>query len=170
MKRLIKKASHNYDCRDEALLYIDGEILIGNNHPELIQFYLDDHTDLQNELINEYKELNGNDIPDDRIAWETAMQFSEYERAEANFKSIDDIGLAFGHIVYDEINNDNDEEYDQVIYLETSSMSNVNIQEVITAIQDYYGYEIPIFDDDTYDQYGGFADKYERIAKNKNYK
>lgn len=164
MKRLIRKAYHSYDSRDEALLYIDGKIMIGNNHPEMINEYLSDHEDIHNKLIEEYKNTNGDDLPESEIAWETVMQFSEYERAEANFKSIDDIGLAFGHIVYEEVNNETDEEYDIAVYLETMSMTNVSKDEVVSAIKEYFSSdEVKIFNDDSYELDGGRANDYEKI-------
>lgn len=164
MKRLIRKAYHSYNTRDEALLYIDGQITIGNNHPEMINEYLSDHTDVHNKLIEEYKNTNGADIPESEIAWETVIQISEHERAEANFKSIDDIGLVFGHIVYDEVNNETDEEYDIAIYLETVSMTNVSKDEVVSAIKKCFSpMEVKIFNDNSYELEGGRANDYEEI-------
>ena len=164
MKRLIRKSTHNYDTRDEALLYIDGNIMIGNNHPDMINEYLKEyHSGVLDNIVDEFQETNQN-INGEEADWESVMQFSEYERSNGNIKSIDNIGLAFGHIVYDEVNNETDEEYDQAVYLETNSITNVTLDEVVTAIKSELG-DIPIFDDDSYSSLGGFADRYVKISK-----
>lgn len=162
MKRLIRQSIHNIGNRDKALLYIDGNIIIGDNHPTMISDYLSNYNkNALNKLIEEYKQ-NGGD--EDNEYWGALMQFSEYERNDGNIVSISDLGLAFGHIVYDEVNNNNDEEYDKVVYLETESITNATLGEVVDVIKSQLG-DIPIYDDDSYEELSAFCDNYIQIAK-----
>lgn len=178
MKRLIKKlsnkvnASHSISSRDEALLYINGEILVGYNHPALLREYLANEQNKLNEIIDKYIEYNYFDqekadelrekAKNGGIDWAILEPFCEYDRPNTNLEQLTNEKLAFAHIVYDEVNNDTDEEYSVAIYLETNSLVNVTKEEVINDLKNEYP-DAHIFDDDSYDG-KGTAEKYEKIA------
>lgn len=167
IKRLIKKSKHGLYNRDLAFCYIDGEIFTGRIHPDIIQEYLLKRKEIGKRVLNDYfkkhpnkyNEEEKNSIFDyfekyDYIPSEITMQYSEYNRYGGIYISIDDLPLAFGHIVYN----------DKAIYVENDSLQNIEMDIVVQCIKDKYP-EYNVYNDDSYNQIGGSPGNYEKVAK-----
>lgn len=160
MKRLIQ-GKHGLMSRDSALIYIDGTILEGHNHPLMIKNYLNDRRDYGRDIIKKYCENKGfseEDIEECvRFFDETgdlppkiSRDFTEWSRGNNEIKKMSDLALAFGHILHG----------DKEVFLESSSLVNVDLHTVTLAIKSKYP-DYDVYDDDNQGEDG----KYKKIAK-----
>lgn len=142
-------AEHGINTREYAIVYIDGDVLIGENHPRLIQEWLEKHTNMEKIItdfcrqqgdskedieyaINEYVQT-GN-IPEDLFEY-----LGEYNRQKVN---LNNIPYAFAHMTR---SLDGKE-----IFIDTEFLSNVDLDTVVSAISNKYP-DIPIFSDNNND-------------------
>lgn len=171
MKRLIKKNIHDIENRDLAFVYLDGKIEVGKNHPEIVDKMINLSSEKNRNAIIEYMKLKGinqqiinsflesmrlnDEFPDEyiqEIPMEVWTGISKYDGNGS--RAFDKIPLAFGHIV----------KKDKALYLETNSLFNVTLNEVINELQKHYP-EYEIYDDDSYKNKGGNPENYIKLSK-----
>ena len=104
-KKIYRLAYHDYENRDEAALYINGKIYLGDTHSDCIEDYLDE---------NESNDFDPDDI-NDRLAPGVTID---------DLQNDNNLPLAFAHI--DVENN--------AIFIETNTC-NVNISTVANAFK-----------------------------------
>lgn len=128
MKRLIKKSKHNVFNRDEALLYIDGQVLTGHNHLELISDYFCKSKDSAIKFIDEHSENNEqkNEYLDfynkyKMLSPDLLNKYGEWSR-----ERMDNTPVAFGHIENDDI------------YLDTNAIFNTDLSTVVDKLNNEY--------------------------------
>lgn len=153
-------AKHGYDSRTSAFLYIDGEIMMGDNHPDMISDYLAQKKEYGKGIIKQYCDSHGFDEEKTtnvlnefertgELPSAIYRDFTEWDRGNNRIKNLQDIALAFGHV----------EDHEGAIYLETNSLVNVDVRTVALAIKsEYPGYDV--YDDDSKTE-----DGYKKIAK-----
>lgn len=166
MFRLRKKcASHGIWERDMALCYIDGEILTGENHPIIIKEFLANKQEIGIKILHDYFEKypESYDLEEQEEIYDEfelngtmpsriLSQYSEFKRVKGIFNSLNDLPLAFAHIVNRE----------KAIYVESKSLQNVDINTVANAIKALYP-EFNIYDDDSA-EINDLSSDYKKIA------
>lgn len=124
MKRLIRKAEHDIDNRDFAILYIDGEVLQANTHKDAVNDF----------LISKQKSDTLDGTASDYI-WDDFGQYGEK--------------VAFLHYASDyRLDGDGNITNEPTIYFGDSI--GVSMEEVVSAVAIKYP-GIPIYDDIDYD-------------------
>lgn len=127
-------ATHDLYDREEAIVLINGEVYMGNDHSHIISEYLKDYERYNNSSINR----------------------PNTEKLISNEEN-DIESLAFAHYV------ENDDCMGYIIFLETESLDNISKDEAVEALQKYFpGTEI--YDDDSYPKDGGEKELYTRLA------
>lgn len=147
MKRLIV-SRHGVNNRDSAIVYIDGEVLEGANHPRLVEDYLANHQEKTINAIKEFglianwEENKINDMIDmyqkkGKLMHGFLSQFNEWNRLEGNkiLKEIDELSVGFAH------------KDGYQIYVESESLVNVDFNTVVQAIKAKFP-NCEIYDDD----------------------
>ena len=158
LKRLGK---HGISNRDRAILYIDGDVISGINHPRLISKWLCDHNDMEKYLKKFYKMI-GKDIDSKEIQDEIKMAIHDKDLPyEAYALLMEDKrqeqaavehSMAFAHLV------------DDNIFLETKSIFNTDKDTVINAIKAAYP-NYSIYDDDSHSGADSDTENYVKLAK-----
>ena len=157
MNRILKRiiASYGINNRQSALVYINGEIILGRTHPEIIFDYLIQNGLLDNFVATFYHSLYDGKRPKDRIErlinnkiklMRIKHQFDDNIKNaiwEYGFRnlSFSNMPLALGHYIYNVSGKEK-------IALIVSSIVNANLSEVIAIILDKYPRAV-IIDDDT---------------------
>jgi len=136
-KRLKKRISyHGIGNRDSALVYIDGEIIKGYIHPEIVQEYLDKNNllyqvnkdyieshDCYSDMSDEEKNELATEMTDaGMITLELHNDMSEFNRSE-NMPDIAGLPVAFAHLD------------DGNIYIDSNSIQNVDLNTVMNAFK-----------------------------------
>lgn len=163
MKRLIK-SKHGIQNRSSAILYIDGEIFEGKNHPDLITDYLNEHDGLDkfveewmdknnsgNYSKEEIKKMIENSKEFKELPFEIYKAMREYERQEGEINN-SNLPMAFAH------KKGND------IFLETNSLHDVSKDAVVNSLKEKFT-GCNIYDDDSINEYDDDVDDYKKIAK-----
>ena len=112
--KIKSKLAFDVNDRDNAILYIDGEVYQSNSHSECIKEYIENHFDKEEDVSSARQD--GEEI------------LEEY--------GLDELPIAFAHLVV------NDPDVNKGIYLETSTIKNVSKQEVINELKDQYGLKV----------------------------
>ena len=158
MKRLIKTSKHGFHNRTKALLYIDGEIMSGENHPKLIENYLNWYFEKKEQFIRDWYKKNPNKryteeyIQDkinnymDKLPPEIKQGIGEFGRM--NFNLDDNLPMAFAH------------QDEKEIFIEEDSLRGVDINTAAQAFKNKYP-NCDVFNDDQVDSDG----KYIKLAK-----
>lgn len=159
MKRLIRKSKHGIDNRDEAILYINGEVTQGYCHPDLINYYLSKHyKDLEDVIKNWFNKNKPNTRKEDinsvienakkhgELPYYMSEELTEWQRINTNSKFID-VPIAFAHYIKE---NEKEE-----IYIEQNSLMNVTMETVVNAIKNKYP-NAEIYNDDAEDSNGNY--------------
>ena len=141
-KRLIAK--HTYQERDWAILYINGEVFIGDNHPDMLCEYLNSKKELGIKLIQEYCTIknysktkeNSFIAQFERGGFPSELESSlgEWERQKIPL-SFTSIPMGFAHRL------------DSKIYLETNSLCDVTADVVAKALKNKYP-QCSVYNDD----------------------
>ena len=143
MKRLSK---HSPWARDSAILYINGDILEGHDHIELLNNYLSSNnkmkdfiedlvvsdSDIANLYDSEQQLLEDIRIADERgsLPKIISLELDDIDR-EYGFKSSYKLGFAC--------------KAHKGIYLETNNVMNVSVEEVASALHKHFN--LPVYDD-----------------------
>lgn len=157
MNRILKRiiASYGINNRQSALVYINGEIILGRTHPEIIFDYLIRNGLLDNFVATFYHSLYNGKRSKDRIEqlinnkiklMRIKHQFDDNIKDaiwEYGFRnlSFSNMPLALGHYIYNVSGKEK-------IALIVPSIVNTNLSKVITTILDKYPHAV-IIDDDT---------------------
>lgn len=171
-KILIKLALHGIHNRKDALVYLNGEIFLGNAHPYAIFQYLSRKKLLRNFIVDFYrplaykmskeqfynfiqkkvKEIEENGCFDDKLQraiWEFGIRNLSFTR----------LPIALGHF----IKNFSGKE---AIYLILTSIANISLPELINKLHNKYP-SATIFDDNTNEILFNPKEKLEKIDNEK---
>ena len=142
-----KTAYHGTNTRTNAIVYINGEFLEGNSHPNMVQQWLIDNgklLDVVNNFIEEHPELSEEDkktmvdnakegyIPDDILS-----KLSEFDREKLTFANIP---YAIAHRL------DNSDGME--IFIDTNVIANISLDELVKEFHKNYP-KATLFDDNT---------------------
>ena len=139
---LRKIAEHDVDSRDEAILYVDGQIFFGETHGECMNEYL---SNKDKSLYNTYDRFPTVMRPDlldrDSITEDNYDDEEEYQEDKDMLTVYDNAKeYAFAHLVDDEI------------YIEENSLYNLSINEAVKKIKDLLGDGYKYYNDDLSDK------------------
>ena len=140
-KDLRKKADHDAYNRECAILYINGEFYEGRSHAD---------------CLTAYKEANG----------EKSDQKNLIRSKNFDEDTLNENKIAFAHKVLDNYSEDDYENYvdkENFIFIERNSLSNITMDEAVTAFKAQYP-NIKIFDDDSNDDEEAYPEQYEQLA------
>ena len=151
---------HGVENREQAILYVEGDVLTGKNHIYLLEKWLADHNDLKSYLEKFYQNI-GEDIDSEKIKkriercvetndmpFEVYSMLMEDRRTETG---AGDYQLAFAHL------------NDKKIFLETDTIYNVSKNTVIDALKSQFP-DYPIFDDDSCSRSSNDTNDYEKLV------
>ena len=126
MNRLRKISSHDYISRMKAVVYINGELIEGEQHARIIHDY---YVEKKGEGLENYYYRPNQDVLDQEDS------------------------IAFLHIACDERVNDekNGLTSEKAMFIETNSLSNVTIDEVVSAVKQQYP-DLKIYNDDSFEE------------------
>lgn len=160
IKRLIKKSSHGDLNRLEAILYINDQVFIGNQHSDCINQYFQNN-DIKNG-VGSRNVLKEKIDQDDKVAFGHVVTYD----VAINFLN-KNLKRKLGSISLDENQIkqllQDFAQSETRIYIETNSIQNANISEVKSAIMNNTNYSnITFWNDDSfweetievYDEYG----------------
>ena len=156
----IRLGKHGIMNRDEAVLYIEGDVLCGNNHPKLIGEWMCSQNNIREYLEKFYQDI-GEDVSSRKV--QNKIDIAIHDRdlpyevyamvMEGKRQSVaaGDFEMGFAHLC------------DDKIFLETQSLFNVDKDKVISAIKSKFP-DYPIFDDDSYSNIDSNPENYIRLA------
>lgn len=152
LKRLTKRAYHGVNSREKALVYIDGEILSGDLHPDIVQEYLDrkgllydvnknfvENSDQFSDYSDEEKEELISEMSDaGMITIEMHDAMNEYNRSE-DMPNIGGLPIGFAHLSGDKI------------FIDPDSIQNIDLETIANEFKKAYS-DAVIYDDSNYEK------------------
>ena len=112
--KIKSKLAFDVNNRDNAILYINGEVYQNSSHSECIKEYIENHFGKEEDVSSARQD--GEEI------------LEEY--------GLDELPIAFAHLVV------NDPDVNKGIYLETGTIKGVSKQEVVNELKDQYGLKV----------------------------
>lgn len=139
---LRKIADHDVDSRDEAVLYVDGQIFFGETHGECMNEYLSSKNKSLYNTFDRFPTVMRPDLLDrDSITEDNYDNEEEYQEDKDMLTVYDNAKeYAFAHLVGDEI------------YIEENSLYNLSINEAAKKIKDLLGDGYKYYNDDLSDK------------------
>lgn len=139
---LRKQADHDVDSRDQAVLYVDGQVFFGETHGECMNEYLSSKDKSLYNTFDRFPTVMRPDLLDrDSITEDNYDDEEEYQEDKDMLTVYDNAKeYAFAHLVGDEI------------YIEENSLYNLSINEAAKKIKDVLGDGYKYYNDDRSDK------------------
>ena len=164
--RLRKLAYHDDDCRNFAVIYIDGKFYTGYSHNDALQQYLNDNNvdrnysdeDDKNRGNMELELENNKDL--DQLPFACMHQIHKDMFDKALDKYMNENSFINFNLYRNRITKNRRQ---GAIFLEVDTVNNIDINQLIKAIQENFpGYEI-FAENNTFEPFE--YEKYEKLAK-----
>lgn len=139
---LRKQADHDVDSRDQAVLYVDGQVFFGETHGECMNEYLSSKDKSLYNTFDRFPTVMRPDLLDrDSITEDNYDDEEEYQEDKDMLTVYDNAKeYAFAHLVGDEI------------YIEENSLYNLSINVAAKKIKDILGDGYKYYNDDRSDK------------------